>query len=358
MTSVEERPAPPAVQPATAPSLPASMARMLLAPALGAVLGFLLLVKVVLPTVGVGGVERIVALGNHLDASLAPPPVVALLGNSITREGIDARIVEAHAPSGWHAQNLATSGCGLSEMRVLVPKLMAAHPAAVAIGLRPEDLGRVDDFDIDKAYAYALGGFVAAWPADWTRADLPGVTEATYAALRSTPFEQNMHFRTALLNVINQQVRLRLRKGDLREIAPDNWTDPYELTFNVRDERLDRHARTTREQMDARLAGGAGTGATLIATLAAEIRRAGAMPILVALPLHPLLRDGMEPHVAAMQALMARVAREQSGLTIDAIDVLSANDFADVLHPNREGREIYSRFLGERLPPPAATEKP
>ena len=218
-----------------------------------ALLGFVLLVKVVLPAIGVGSVERIVQLGHHLDEPLAPSPTVALLGNSITREGVDTRLVEETAPAGWHAQNLAISACSLSEMQVQLPKLLAARPSAVAFGLRPEDLGAADDIELDKAFAYALGGFVAAWPRAWTRADLPGVGETTYQAPCSSRLEQDLHFRTAPLNVLNQEVRVRLRRG-LRRVATNNWTDPYELAFSVRDDRLQRHVESIQNDMEERLA--------------------------------------------------------------------------------------------------------
>jgi len=317
-------------------------------PAVGAAVGFLLLTKIVLPITGVGSVERIVQLGRHLDAPLAPTPTIAFLGNSITREGIDTRVVAETAPARWHSQNLAISACGLSELRVLLPKLLAARPAAVAFGLRPEDLGRVDDFDLDKAYAYAMGGFVAAWPHRWTRADLPGVGEATFAALHSSRLEQDLHFRTAPLNLINQELRLRFRSG-LRRIAPDNWTDPYELDFNVRDERLRRHVDSILRDMEGRLAAGTEAGSRLIETLAAEIRQADATPVLIVLPMHPEYFDAMRRPVAELRTLLARLAREQSATVIDALDVLSADEFADALHPNAAGREIYSRFVGRQL---------
>ncbi len=54
----------------------------------------MLLIKVVLPITGVGSVQRIVELGRHLHEPLAPAPTIAFLGNSITREGIDTRLVE------------------------------------------------------------------------------------------------------------------------------------------------------------------------------------------------------------------------------------------------------------------------
>ena len=66
------------------------------------------------------------------------------------------------------AQNFAMMHRSLSEMQVQLPKLLAARPTAVAYGLRPEDMGGTDDIDLDKAFAYAMGGFVTAWPQSWT----------------------------------------------------------------------------------------------------------------------------------------------------------------------------------------------
>jgi len=323
---------------------------MLLLPALGAVLGFLLLVKVVLPLVGVGSVERVVQLGRHLDEPLAPAPCVALLGNSITREGVDTRLVAETAPAGWHSQNFAISACSLSEIRILLPKLLQARPAAVAFGLRPEDLGRLDDMELDKAYAYALGGFVEAWPTDWSQEDVPGIGEENYRALRSTRLQQDLHFRTAPLNVINQEVRLRLRRG-LRRIAPDNWVDPYELNFSVRDERLTRHIETLLDNMSSRLANGADGGAKLTATMAAQIRQGGATPVLIVLPMHPAFADAMRDAVARLRSTLQEIGEQNGGLVIDALDVLPADEFADAVHPNAAGRETYSRFLGRALAP-------
>jgi hypothetical protein len=360
MSTIRELPVPTSTNTKSGSAAAATILRMLFWPALGATLALVLLTKVVLPVTGVGSVERIVQLGRHLDTPFSPPPMIAFLGNSITREGIDARLVEETAPAGWYAQNLAISACGLSELRVQLPKVLAARPAAVTFGLRPEDLGRVDDFDLDKAYAYAMGAFVAAWPSDWTRADLPGVGQQTYQALRSDRLEQELHFRTAPLNLINSEVRLRFRKG-LRRAAADDWTDPYELAFNVRDERLARHIDTIRRDMEGRLADGANAGAKLIDTLVAEIHRSGATPVLVVLPMHPLFQEGMERYVAALRTLLERIAQEKSGIVIDALDVLSAEEFADALHPNAEGRAVYSRFLGRQLSPlgtPANVPRP
>ena len=352
MTAIEE-PSIAVASRAAGPGVVITILRIVLLPSLGALLGFVLLAKFLLPVIGLGSVERIVQLGQHLNARLSPAPTVAFLGNSITREGVDTTIVDSTAPAGWHSQNLAISGCGLSEIRILLPKTLDARPAAVAIGFSPEYMGRVEDFDIDvdKAYAYALAGFVEAWPPDWTRADFPGISEETYAALRSTRFQQDLHFRTALLNSINLEVRLRLRRNELRRTAPDNWTDPYELEFNVRDERLPLHLDAIRRGMESQLVDGSDSGSQLISTLAAAIRRAEVTPVLIMLPMHPQLRDRMQPYVEALRTRLTQIAGEQSGIMIDAIDLLPADEFADALHPNAAGRDTYSRFLGRQLQP-------
>jgi hypothetical protein len=360
MTATEERAVESPVQATAGPGVIVSLLRIVLLPSLGALLGFVLLTRFVLPVIGFGSVERIVQLGQHLDAKLLPAPVIAFLGNSITREGVDTRLVEATAPTGWHAQNLAISGCGLSEIRMLLPKTLAAQPTAVAIGFSPEYMGQVDkfDIDIDKAYAYALGGFVTAWPRDWTRADFPGVSEQTYAALRSNRFEQDLHFRTALLNEINLEVRLLLRRDELRRTAPNNWIDPYELEFNVRDERLPLHVDSIRRGIEAQLAGGTDPGSKLIATLAEEVRRSDAIPVLIMLPMHPLLRDGMQSYIAELHARLTQIAQQQLGIMIDAVDLLPSDEFADALHPNAAGRDRYSRFLGQQLVPLGTASHP
>jgi hypothetical protein len=355
MTTIEEPPAKAAASSEPSQSVLRPIARMVFLPALGALLGFVLLEKLLLPVIGVGSVERIVQLGQHLDEPFTPAPTVALLGNSITREGIDTRLLAESAPAGWHAQNLAISGCSINEMRVQLPKVLAARPAAIAIGLRPEDLGRTDDMDLDKAFAYAKGGFVRAWPKDWTRADFPGISVEAYEALRSTPLAHDMHFRTALLNMINQEVRLRFRRG-LRRVAPDNWTDPYEMAFSVRDNRLERHLASTLHDMHELLKDER-TGAQLIEQMAAEIHEADVIPILIILPMHPAFGVDMQQPVADLRALTARLASERSGLVVDALDILSANEFADALHPNAEGREVYSRFVGHALAPLATTSE-
>ncbi len=140
-------------------------------------------------------------------------------------------------------------------------------------------------------------------------------------------------------------------------MATNNWTDPYELDFSVRDERLQRHLDSILRDMQQRLAEGADSGAKLAATLAAEIRGSDATPVLIVLPMHPAFRAVMQPYIATLRSLLEKIAHQQSGIVIDALEVLSADDYSDALHPNAAGRGAYSRFLGRALAPLASTSQ-
>ena len=86
----------------TLPERPVSWSALgecVIAPALGIGLGIMLLVWVVLPVLGYGYAERVIAIGQHLDAAMQDErPVAVALGSSIVTEGIDAEAVESVFP--------------------------------------------------------------------------------------------------------------------------------------------------------------------------------------------------------------------------------------------------------------------
>ena len=188
---------------------------LVLSAATGAALGLGLLVAFFLPNIHLGEKQRIIELGRHLEAPPGALPRLAFVGDSITMDGIDAEIVQEHAPYRLTAENLGMSGAGPNERRVLLPKLLATRPALVALGFHPANLCRLDALRIDKAYAYARAGFVAAWTAGRTLGDFAGMSPGSFAALHSSAFAQILHFRTAPVEAFEHRLRALLRP-DLR----------------------------------------------------------------------------------------------------------------------------------------------
>lgn len=337
---------------------PASVVRAAISPlvwtAVGVGAGLLILVGGLLDWTGVGSVERIVSLGRRAESRSLESAAV-FLGDSITREGIDARAVEAASPD-WRAENLATSGAGLPEFRIQLPKLLAAMPGAVVIGLRPEHLGPVNDIDVNKAYAYAMGGFPTAWPDNWRPADFPELSPETWQALHSTPLEQKLHFRTAPLDVFNDAARLKMRRGELRPAQIDNWIDPFEMTSSINDDRLEGHLQGVAETVRSAFDSGKRRGAEEVRALVQLVRESGASPVLVMLPMHPVHVAQFGAEIDALRGFVDELAAAAGTTAIDASALLTANEFADAVHPNAAGREKFSRYVGQHLPPALSRE--
>lgn len=327
-----------------------TLAWLIALPALGVALGYALLVGVVLERADLGDRQRIVELGRHLDSD-ASAPWLAFIGDSVTRDGIDAEIVEAHAPEGWHVENLGLSGAGLNERLVLLPKLLARHPDRVIVGLIPKNLWWVDPLPPDKASIYAFAGFVDAWPPATIRPDFPGIAEPSFAALRSTRLAQHLHLRTTPTNWLDHHLRRRMR-SDLRSDESTDWVRPYTRLASIDGARLESHFEAIRADLAASLDGDVELAREGLREIVRQVRAGGAKVSLLVLPIHPALRDAVAPLLEPLPAVLDTVTGGEPGSVLDAHALLEADQFADALHPNADGREALSRFVGRQLPSP------
>jgi len=328
---------------------------LLLPVALGAAAALALQVWVVLPSLGLGNLERIAALG-HLTAEPFPPESVVALGNSVTAEGLDAAIAEqsANAPDRppLRVWNCALSGCGINEQRVIMPRVLAAKPKVVILGLQPEQMGYMDNINLDKCYAYAYGGFPANWPADWKLFHFPELTPTTYDALRSTRWQQTIHFRNQPLIQLNESLRRR-GLGGFRNTPANNWRNPYEMEFSLPhdDPRLDQNFANLKAFKKRFLddASAKRQRSAITREITNMISAAGARPVLVLLPIHPKMRAEYDNVWPEFQKLCGELQLETGARIADASELLTAADFADAVHPNAAGRKKYSEFLGHLL---------
>jgi hypothetical protein len=322
--------------------------RSLLFPTLGAALAYWLICDWYLPRFGLGTVERIAALGRHLDGATQSRQLAPVLGNSILMEGIDASRVEASGKLPWSVENFAMSGAGPTEFLVVLPTILKLQPRIVMMGIQPHDLGALVDLPADKAFAYAYAGFVDDWPQSWSREWFPGLSNETYLALKSPPRQRCLHFRRAPVNALNDSVRRRLRSG-LRSGVTDEWKSPFELLQSISADRLDFNLRYVRSLIEHRTASGNRDGADEIRRINALCLDWGSRPLFVVLPIHPRLRPDQDRLLEELRQLLASLEAISETGFVDASELLQADDFADAQHPNEAGREKLSAFLGERV---------
>ncbi len=307
---------------------------------------------VVLACLGTGSpdLNRMIALGQRLDEGSPTTPTVVFIGDSVTVEGIDASIVESATGGGWKALNFGLNGADRAELDVIVPKVARLRPAAVCIVMRPLSIAAPPAVNIDGAHAYNLGGFPAAWPEGWIRPDTPGLPPEQQEALSGSRLESQLHFRTAIMEMINAGLRAKLRSGV--RIAPiDDWTAPYNLTISIEGATLDNHIRALDTELQEAIREGTERHERDFERLVSHLAAAGIKPVLVASPIHPRLREAFGPTADRMRTLGPSWAASHGGAWIDATTLLDETGFADGQHPNRKGREALSSFIGTNMPP-------
>jgi len=329
-------------------TLGGSLLLVILMPLIGVALSILLLTSVVIPKLGLGSMNRLVALGTHLESMGPHEPQVIFLGNSVTVEGIDGAIVEAETGGRFRAENLGINGCHVQEMLIIVPKLMARGSRIVVFTLQPVDLGEPQDVHIDKCFAYGFAGFPAAFGDSLTREYFVGLSEESWNALHAGRIESLIHFRTVPRNRLNDVMRERLRT-DIRRVAPDEWNQPFEMEVTISGRRLERHLAETAETWRRRLDEPVRGGSAEIVKLLRLVEAREGTPVFSIAPLHPGLREEFTGALEELRALAREVESEGIAIVVDASMLLDETGFADALHMNSMGREMYSRMVARRI---------
>lgn len=311
--------------------------------------------KVVLPRFGTGSgdLNRMVELGERLDAPMNDVPTAVFVGDSVTVEGIDASLVAKAAPAGWRVFNLGINGCDRAELVVIMPKVAAAKPAAVCIVLRPLSIAEPPPVEADGAYAYNLGGFPEAWPQGWIQSDTPGVPPERVERLTKSKLEAQVHFRTAFQQLINNGLRERFRAG-IKLARSDDWNAPFNMTASISGSTLDNHISVLAEEVRLGIKDGTTRHEQDLERLIKLLADAGIRPILISAPIHPRLRESFGPTAARLRELASAWATKYGGVYADGSLILDETGFADGQHLNERGRGLLSAFVGANMPPPAA----
>ena len=326
-------------------------------PLAGVALAYLVLIRVFLPTIGVGGTQtqRIVDLSSQLDQGLGSDPAVAIIGNSIVVEGVSASQIQQAAPPGWSVWNFSVSGCDVTEQHLILPRLIRADPEIVVLVLRPIDVGTVGDVDTNKLHAYSLAGYPEAFPDHYDPTYLPGLSEESWQILRGSDHDSELFFRRSPVTFLEQIGFSLLRQGRV-DLSTGGWDQPSNLTASISGSRLDRHFRVVIENGLERVPDGEASGAEHIARMVETLYSSGIQAVLVVAPIHPDIPERHESSYEQLLSLLSDLSDRYGCITADASDLLSAEDFADAIHPNAKGRQRFSTFIGNVLPEPRDLE--
>lgn len=312
---------------------------------LGVLIAVSLVLGVVIPRFGLpGDLNRVATLGRLLESPDRPEGAVLIVTNSVGVEGVSATAVQAAMGDARLVENFSANGLDLIGARLLIGKMIAAEPHAIVWILRPEVMGEVRGLNQELADIMRLGDFQAAAP--WLN-DAP-LDPDIIERLHAPAWKNRLALRSVPLRLLSERVRTAARSGIL-PAKPTNLDDPFQMNLNLTGQALDRHVEDMGFILNERTGAGDRSGIGFIRETIAQIRAAGIQPILVVAPTHPALADRFGPAELELLAALEPIAAQHDARVIDATATLAADDFADAIHPNAQGRAALSRFIGERL---------
>ncbi|MEX0875833.1 MAG: SGNH/GDSL hydrolase family protein [Phycisphaerales bacterium] len=314
--------------------------------AMGLAVGYIVLSYAMIPGLGFpGGLQRIMLVDERLSQNASDARIV-IVSNSVGVEVVEGKVVERQLGSGFSVENQSANGLDLLSARIYIGRVLESEPHMLVWIIRPEMMGRIDKINPEVASAMRYSDFDRT--ADWIVTEqVPGLDDKSIELLQASNIENRLSLRTLPLRHLNEQVRTRTRKGIL-PAKPLEVDAPFQIAVNLTGDKLQRHIDDVTDSFHVRTAGEVRDGFGFIERTVEQIRSTSTIPVLVAAPTHPLADDFTQADEEFVDGLI-EIAERTGVRVIDLSGTLSPEEFADAIHPNREGAEHLSRLLGSAL---------
>mgnify|MGYP003629693815 CR=1 FL=1 len=313
----------------------------------GVVIAYILLSTLIIPRAGFpGDLGRIIKLEDRLDSSPIDSKRVVIVANSVGVEGLEANAVQQQLPTGFAVENQSSNGLDLLSGRIYIERVLQSDPNMLIWVLRPELSGRISPVNPEVASAMRFAHFIddSQWLSDET---IPGLDADTRARLESSDIQNNIALRTIPIRHLNSIVRVKARQGILPS-KPMELNAPFQMDESISGQKLQRHLGDIVFMLKERTQDNT-EGIPFIQSTVEEILKTQTTPILVIPPTHPAIRDSFTPAEELFAQALDEISKNTGVVVIDLSKTLSADEFADAIHPNRDGAKKLSTLLGQAL---------
>jgi hypothetical protein len=280
-----------------------------------------------------------------LDALAAQPPALAVFGNSVAMNGIDAAALDGQGP----AYNLSSPGQTPAEGFLYYQELPAATRTLV-YSLSTFALEWSGAFNPQVVNAFLVYGYR---PGPATLELLRGAfPPADLADLSEPAVVQRFAARWVIREQIDFGVRRLVRRDLDLDRAFNDLVFPTQYTQALPPAKMDAEIRKALDQRPPGPFRAAPTQVALLDAIAARARGEGREVLFALAPVHPRLLEGYGPEFRAPLAELARHLRAGGARVADATDLLEAAEFVDPVHPSRAGAQRWTALLAAALAEP------
>ena len=295
--------------------------------------------------------DRLVSIKQFLghQAETDSAGAVYLLGSSVLMEGIDCGPIDELLPDGRQAYNLSWSGAGPRQWLLMVPSLVAAKPALVVFctdlltATEPPPI-LIPDARLDIANWWE---FIP--PADMQRLR-PLFTDHEAALLTAPAVRVLLDFRVLPPGALDAYVR-EVSRPELRyEGFSTNFKAPWVRRHVVPPAAMEFLLLQKQQVFESCGTAGLSTTMPAFTAIVNYLRDAGSQVLVVVSPIHPAFAESLEGGLLSeMRRELSDMAAETGAGYVDHSRLLSADQYADPVHPFGPGRRVWSIALAEAM---------
>ncbi len=300
--------------------------------------------------------------GYLLDILQSPEhqPEKVVLGNSITMQGVDTRVISDNLPGKPTIYNLATTGQGLTEANLFFSVLPDSVDTVIHV-FYVNQLENIDLINEQKLNAMHMFGF---------RIDeaLEEELKSIYTLKKSVDLlEQSgashaFQSRWALRQALDTVARNTLRKDMALDSITTNLYFPSPMQSRLPPAKMKKNLADTFRGKDKPNFTPFWSPKQHLDSFMKQVQASGRRYVMVIAPLNPAGESYVAPdRYEVAEEVLTEITERNGVLLINAMNLLEESDFADALHPTPAGAEILSRYIAEQLalhPQPASSVSP
>ena len=294
-------------------------------------------------------VTRTQVILEALEAAREAPaegPELIIFGSSVAMASVDMEQMYAALDQPLQGWNLSSTGQSPLESYLYYQELPASVKLIVQT-LSVPTLNHGDMLDEQKYNAFYMYGYR---PDARTAESMSRILGAQMAALfAKSDYAQRFESRWVVRQAADRFMRGLLRKDLSIERAMRDLKFPNSGAQEVSVQAIRAEFARTKRTEPSTFAGNA-PKLTFLSEMAERARAHGSDIVFVLLPMHPEDYNYRgQQYFADARRQLAEFAQANNITLLDGIDVVPADNYADMVHPSENGAVVFSAWLADEL---------
>jgi hypothetical protein len=292
----------------------------------------------------------LIATTKAIPSGSPPAPEIVVLGNSVTMNGVDTELISNALPGGPIAYNFSSTGQSVSEGYLYLQELPDATRSVVLV-VSPGNLEDDDLMPEDVANTFYMEGYRPTRETLDTLKDVfrdakqPDKT----AFLEKNEIQQRFQSRWTIAQAPDTEFRKRIRKDLDTSKSILSLTYPAPYTRPITAASFAKLLPNYNKDRDTELFVPRPTQVQLIRKMAAEGKAQGRNLFVILAPMHPERTSFLGPAWKRSRETWVHSRPFDDVPILDLTELLTADQYYDVVHPSRAGAEILSARIAEFL---------